>query len=392
MTVERVAGEIQEALITEEGLAKLRALEGTKLRPPREFPFNETANKDSIRHFAWGVGDENPLWLDEAYAKKTRYGAVVAPPSWLYSTIPTIQHGLPGVHAFHSGDDWTFYKPVVEGDDIEAEFISGRVVEVPGHFSDRMLRQYDTVNYYNKKTSEKVAEREKWAFRTERRSAKKTGKYSQIQLPHPWTDEELGKIDEEVVNEFRRGSEVRFWEDVEIGEEMPKLVKGPIGGNSELSWYAGCCGFGGAYAIPLRDYVKHPAWGIRDPEVKCWNSMGSVHWEVRPAKAAGLPYPYALGICENSWLIQALTNWMGDEGWLKKCYAEYRRFVYFSDVVRFGGKVSAKYVDEDGEFCVDIETNAINQRNENCIPGKAVISLPSRDAGYWPVAGRKPAK
>jgi len=312
----------------------------------------------------------------------------VAPPSWLYSTVPTIQHGLPGVHAFHSGDDWKFYKPVLLGDEIRAEFISGRIEEMPSRFAERMIKQYDTVNYYHKKTGEKIAEREKWAFRTERRAARERGKYSAIQLPHPWIDEELKRIDAEVLNEHRRGAQVRYWEDVRVGEEMPKLVKGPIGGMSELAWYAGSGGFGGAYSVPLRNYMKHPAWGYRDLEVKCWNSMASVHWDPKTAKAAGLPYAYVLGRAEQSWVIHSLTNWMGDEGWLKRCYAEYRRFIFFSDVVWLGGTVIEKHVDEDGDYCVKMETNAMNQRGENCIPGQSVVALPSREAGAWPVERR----
>jgi hypothetical protein len=83
---------------------------------------------------------------------------------------------------------------------------------------------------------------------------------------------------------------------------------------------------------------------------------------------------------------------MGDEGWLKENYAEYRRFVYLSDVVWFRGKVTKKYVDQDGEYCVEIETSALNQRGENTVPGYSIVALPSRDKGTWPVEKRLPAK
>ena len=69
---------------------------------------------------------------------------------------------------------------------------------------------------------------------------------------------------------------------------------------------------------------------------------------------------------------------MGDDGWLKRSRAEYRKFVYLSDVVRISGKVTKKYVDENGEYCVDIETHAMNQRGEDVMPGEATIILPSK--------------
>jgi hypothetical protein len=83
---------------------------------------------------------------------------------------------------------------------------------------------------------------------------------------------------------------------------------------------------------------------------------------------------------------------MGDEGWLKRCYAEYRRFVYHSDVVWLKGKVTRKYVDEDGEYCVDVETHGINQREEDTMPGQAAVALPCREAGAWPVEKRLPPR
>ena len=69
---------------------------------------------------------------------------------------------------------------------------------------------------------------------------------------------------------------------------------------------------------------------------------------------------------------------MGDDAWLKRSYTEYGKFVYLSDVVRIKGKVTKKYKDEEGDHCVHIERSAINQRNENVMPGYAVVALPSR--------------
>lgn len=40
-----------------------------------------TASYDSIRNFAWGVGDDNPLYGDEHYGETTRWGSQIAPNS-----------------------------------------------------------------------------------------------------------------------------------------------------------------------------------------------------------------------------------------------------------------------------------------------------------------------
>lgn len=99
----------------------------------------------------------------------------------------------------------------------------------------------------------------------------------------------------------------------------------------------------------------------------------------------GNPYPYDVGIQRHCWLNHLLTNWIGDDGWLKKSYGEYRKFVYLSDVVWMKGKVTKKYIDEDGEYAVDVEVHGVNQRGEDTIPGRATVVLPSRVAGTSPV-------
>jgi len=113
-----------------------------------------------------------------------------------------------------------------------------------------------------------------------------------------------------------------------------------------------------------------------------------VHYNKLAAKAAGLPAPYDVGAQRQGWLISLLTNWMGDDGWLKRNYAEYRRFVYHSDVAWLRGKVTKKYIDDEGEHCVDIETSGFNQRGEDTMPGYSTVVLPSREKEEWPLDRR----
>jgi len=68
--------------ITEEGLAKMRATFG---RPHYPQVQNSVASQDAIRQFAWGIGDDNRLWHDLEYARKSRYGHIISPPFFLYA-------------------------------------------------------------------------------------------------------------------------------------------------------------------------------------------------------------------------------------------------------------------------------------------------------------------
>lgn len=50
-----------------------------------EYTFCCEVEKGAIRKVAQAIGDPNPLWQDEEYAKKARYGGIIAPPSFFNS-------------------------------------------------------------------------------------------------------------------------------------------------------------------------------------------------------------------------------------------------------------------------------------------------------------------
>jgi acyl dehydratase len=380
---------IVDGRITPEALAEFKSRVGSKLRISEKG--NELACRETIMNFCRGIGDTNPLYTDEEYAKKSRYGFLVAPPSWLYSVFGGgVIQGLRGVHGFHAGDLLEFYKPVLLGDSIKCEDIFSGVEEKPSNYGGRMIIEYHDIPYYNQR-EELVAKARPWVIRTERAAARKRGKHSQIQLPHPWTEEELLKIEEEVMAEEVRGRKVRYWEDVQLGEELPAVIKGPLGLHDEIAFLAGAVTFNlRAHRYGLLQYRRHPAWGFRDPTTYSMEPMTAVHYSKYAANSVGLRYPFAIGTQIHSWKINLLTNWMGDEGWLKKCRGEFRHFVFHSDVTWLRGKVTNKYVDDEGEYCVDIDTGGFNQRGEEVIRGEATIILPSRKTGTWPVGKRLP--
>src|SRR5688572_11104121 len=70
--------------ITDEGIENLRGKIGIYQRKPIP-PHNTEVSIDGIRHFCYGYGDNNPLFCDPEYARGTRWGAVIAPPNFLYT-------------------------------------------------------------------------------------------------------------------------------------------------------------------------------------------------------------------------------------------------------------------------------------------------------------------
>ncbi|MBW1998441.1 MAG: MaoC family dehydratase N-terminal domain-containing protein [Deltaproteobacteria bacterium] len=380
-----------EGEFTPELIKEMEEKRGLKLRVEGHL-FNEEATRGAIRRFVDGIGDGNPLWRDEEYSGKTRYGSIIAPPSWVFSVLAGIQFGWRGLAGFHSASEMEFYIPIRVGDKIRPEetFLDFEGPK-PSQFAGRMVFDYFEDKYLNQ-GRELVAKVIRLVIRTERKEAKKKGKYKKIQLPHPWTEKELQAIEEEILSEEIRGAVPRYWEDVSVGDELRPVIKGPLG----LTDIVAMCVAGlaparlMAHGVALREYRKKPAWAFRDPNTFALEPIYAVHYNKEAANAMGLPFPYDVGTQRHCWQIHLLTNWMGDEGWLKKSRAEYRRFVYLSDMVRVTGKVVKKYVDEEGEHCVDIETHAMNQREEDTMPGTATVALPARRSPEetWPVAKR----
>ena len=78
--------------------------------------------KGMIQRFAQAIDDSNPLWQDEEHARKSSYGAIIAPPT----LMPIIgfeqsQHILASVSSeavLHGGTELECYQPVRVGDTI----------------------------------------------------------------------------------------------------------------------------------------------------------------------------------------------------------------------------------------------------------------------------------
>jgi len=369
--------------ITESGLDELRQRIGVKIGHTVE-PWCHEATRDNIRHYAHGIGDDNPLWCDPAYAAKSHYGGIVALPSFLFSTSRIVSGyvgGLPGVHAMWSGADWTWHKPVRRNDEIHTEAYLKDLVEKQTGFAGRAVQQIYHVDFFNQ-DGDKVAEADSWCFRTERDHAREVGtKYEAARErgPRRYTDEELAAAFDLYRKEEVRGAVPRYWEDVQEGEALPTMFKGPM---TVTGFIAYAQGWGGLYiranklAWQLID--AHPGVGIKNrfgiPDVP-----ERVHWEEDFALEVGAPGAYDYGPERTSWLTHHLTNWMGDSGFLHKASCKIRRHNPEGDMVFISGKVVRKY-QQDGRHLVDIEQIAHNQDNELSVVGSGTVVLPSRGA------------
>jgi len=229
---------------------------------------------------------------------------------------------------------------------------------------------------YRNQRDEIVAVNERATMRVERQIAKERGKYTDI-TKYRYTQEELCKIDEMYQKEEVRGANTRYWEDVKLGNELTPVVKGPLALTDMVEFMVGIGGGQGAHRIRWKYMKRHPMWGVRDPETGTLEPMADVHYESAISDAIGVPVAYDLGIQRFSWAGHLITNWMGDDGFLKKLNARCTLFNVFGDTQFLKGTIVKKYQQGD-EYLVDIGIQTENQRGENTMPGHATVSLPSK--------------
>ncbi|VWX53366.1 MaoC family dehydratase N-terminal domain-containing protein [Novosphingobium sp. 9U] len=366
--------------ITEQGLDDLRARMGVKIENTVE-PWNYEASRDAIRHYAHGIGDDNPLWCDPEYAKNTKYGTIVALPSFLFSTSRIVSGycgGLAGVHAMWAGADWTWHQPVLRNDTIRTEAYLKDLVEHQTKFAGRSFQQIYHVDFYNQ-NGDHLAGADSWVFRTDRDEARERGtKYTEARgRVEPFTQEQLDEFYDIYDREEIRGAVPRYFEDVNVGDKLPPMMKGPM---TVTGFIAYAQGWGGLYIRANRLAYKmqkaHPGLGIRN-RFNVPDCPERVHWDEDFALEVGAPGAYDYGPERTSWLTHHITDWIGDDGFLHKSSCQIRRHNPDGDAIVITGEVIRKF-EENGKKYVEIEQKATTHRNELSAFGTAVAELPSK--------------
>ncbi len=372
--------------LTDAAIADAASLLGTQLRRDR-MQWVTQATRDAIAHFVEGIGDRNPLYRDPAYASKTRWGGLIAPPMFLFAFDNTIvAPRLPGLQWIYAGVDWTFYDVVRLGDEIRPVTTFHAQDLKTGRFSNRWLLQTGYTRY-QRPDGLLIAEAYGRNARTPRGAAlKKEGKVKyERRPPHRYAAQEIEAIENEILRETPRGAVPRYFEDVKVGEQLPAVVKGPLNSNDMVAFYAGAMGarpYGGAHADAVHYRQRHADYDISDSGVK--QSPGRGHLEADVGGDIGMGGAYDSGFQRVSWGGNLVTHWMGDEGVLHKFSATLKRPNLFGDTLWWRGSVVGKRVVGDYKL-VDLELHADNQRGEVTTVGTATVALPTRASGLVPL-------
>ena len=111
--------------------------------------------RGAIRKFAEAIGDDNPLYVDEEAARKSRYGGLIAPPTFMRSmsagrSRATVQS--PYTAALDGGSEWEYFEPVRPGDRISVTMKVSEMFEREGRLGNMLfiIRETSYVNQFGK--------------------------------------------------------------------------------------------------------------------------------------------------------------------------------------------------------------------------------------------------
>lgn len=376
-------------ILTDEGIERLKKKIGIWTPSPTP-PHNYEVTWDGVRHFCFGYGDDNPLWCDPEYGKNTRWGGLIGPPNMMYtmgeddSPKPSPEQKailkgdpLAGLGSYQSEMEFEWWRPLALGDRVRSRRAFVGIVPRESSFSGRAVLEVSSFFFRNQKSELTAMQTGTWT-RAERHESKKRKK--EYDLPKPYTDEQIHEIDECYRAEKIRGGETRYWEDVEVGEDMQTIVRGPMRTSDLVVWHVG---WGmqltppGAFRLSWKIRDKVPGLFTKNP-LNVPDTVQRLHWEKEWANELGIPIPYDYGAIRETFLTNICTNWMGDEGWLWKLKCQHRKFVYTGDTYWMKGRVKDKK-QEGNRNEVHLEIWCENQWGTITSPGEAVVLLPTRD-------------
>jgi hypothetical protein len=187
-----------------------------------------------------------------------------------------------------------------------------------------------------------------------------------------YTAEDLARLEETWRREYRRGREVLCVKDVSVGEEIPSIVRGPLTIGDMVAWNAA---IGPSYKAGRRGYLDltramHTA--MVNPVTGFPVKYSQQHEDVNMAAGRGMPAPFDNGVMRFAWVAPLVTNWMGDDGWLKRLKVEVRRPGLYGDLVTYAARVSGK---DDATGIVTLEITGTKPGGSVTTAGEAEVVL-----------------
>lgn len=371
-------------------------------KPITSSPIREPFANNDIRRWVHAMHYANLLHYDPDYAVESRWGRLIAPQSFAivadesHGSAPACVGCIPNSHLLFGGDEWWFEDVRVGGGDmVFNERIPFDYVVKETKFAGPTCFQRGD-NFYTNQKGELIAKQRSTAIRYLAHAGGETVDESAFNEPD-WTDEELASA------EARRfawvkmlhdlGHKERWWDDVQIGDELPERVFGPHSVASfATEWRAYLVNIWGTMNLRKLDlealgFTKEMAGYENDPDMQkidpfltdgAYYGPSRGHLFPKYARRIGMPRAYGYGASMGAWVTDYLAGWAGEHGMVVHSNANYRGPALSGDITVQTAEVTDKSVDERGRHLVHVKHKMANQKGATMCTATAEISLPKK--------------
>lgn len=390
---------IDEGRLTDEAIERMRRRVGIAQHSTRR-PHNEWISWDGIRHFAIGNGDTNPLYSDRTYAEGTYWGDVIGTPffamacgtpeptNWTPEEADAMSGGDPfkGIGQYLATEQWRLAAPLRPGMRISRrDSLLDLSVREGSKFAGG-LAVYLTYrhSYADMATHELVTEVDRTFVYAERDRSQRKVPMTEADLRRNYTPDDIAQIDAVYAAESFRGGDHRIHSADLVGTSLGTIVRGPLLVTDIIGLHVGW-GFGELFGVGalragylnrqrIPGFYNANTFGVPDAVQRC-------HWEVEWSQALGQPAPYDYGIQRYMWMIQLVTNWMGDSAQVRQVTCAVTKFNYIGDTQWITGTVTGVRDDPGVGPVVTIRVEGRNQREENTCWADVEVLLPLDASG-----------
>lgn len=321
------------------------------------------ANAESIINYNTWSDSWSPIWTDEEYAKKSRWGGIVAYPLYVdrfdmmnYNLLLEGEQSARTMLCNHYGGQFSQFKQIYVNDELRVFQKKPQLIETlkddEEHDGPRawgyIQRDCDIYNQRGELVANHKHCLDAVMYDKPRKDRYEMPPYKD----HWYTDAQNKWMLDMSNNELRRGSDILYWEDVKVGEELCRTTLGSMRLWDMITWFA------------VKE--EEPMWSTRvyrerrgatfpDP----YNNAQrfGIEWHFANDMSNLMSNPRAVCFsdsCRNQ-LCRVATNWMGDDGMVV-----YHRNLHFMQtphgdcLVGCGRVIGKRFV--NGKYLVDLET------------------------------------
>ncbi len=335
------------------------------------------ATEDAIRNFCNGIGNANPY-----FRGLTESSSHEAPPHFLHAIA--FQGGLQRkplknvTGGLYGGSYTEWYQRIREGDEFRVFTEAGKVRDISRE--DALQFISPVLTHYHNQRDERVATITSTAIFFGGDKKSKPTRVRPAPEQRRFTSEEIESWYAAMQTEPVQGETPRFWEDVAIGDEIPPVHNVFTSGQA-VSYFCGCGWVEDwryrmlEYKTSLKgafDFEPHPESGIPELNDPWWHVLDEV------AVRSGYGRAFCPGRLEECWLGTLISNWMGNDGFLKSMDVRFRSLIYNGSLVTSRGQVIDK-TEEDGEHLVHLNLTMEDHTGVMAVSDvKATVRLPSK--------------